>query len=484
MDHSTQAGKNFAWLSVAQLATRLIGAAFYIFLSFKLLASGLGEYSFVSAFVPLWFLFSDFGISSYLYREWSKGRYAQEQANYDYNVLFAFTSALAAVIFGVFFFVNLFINREVLPSLVLFFFSVYLSGYVHTNDLYLQSTNFFRQPAIRQIIEKLTVVIVGGILLLWQANIIWVFVAILMSQFVSYFYYMLGGFAFRIRLVWNKTRIKQLVLLGYPFLFLSLFTSIYGRIDMVMLRYLKGFDAVGLYGAAYKFMDISVIFSSLFLAAVFPVLSRLSKDKNKTTEHSNFFNSSLRIIFSSSILIATFFIFGAPWLFEAFFPESFGAGILATRILVLAQVITFASLLFNNLLIIQNKEKVSLYIILFGACLNILLNFFLIPKFSIYGAAWATVIAEVFNLYLLQHFVQWKADLGVVTKMVVFAAANVGLMVFLKQYELLNVLWLGVAVFVINAVLLYWSGLITWLDIKFFARPFWQKLASFWPAGN
>ena len=124
-----------------------------------------------------------------------------------------------------------------------------------------------------------------------------------------------------------------------------------------------------------------------------------------------------------------------------------------------------------------------MYIILFGACLNILLNFFLIPKFSIYGAAWATVIAEVFNLYLLQHFVQWKADLGVVTKMVVFAAANVGLMVFLKQYELLNVLWLGVAVFVINAVLLYWSGLITWLDIKFLPVLL-AKLASFWPAGN
>jgi O-antigen/teichoic acid export membrane protein len=481
MDYSDQVGKNFAWLSVAQFATRLLGAAFYIFLSFKLLATGLGEYGFVSSFVPLWFLFSDFGISSYLYREWSRGGYTQEQANRDYNIMFAFTSTLVIVMFVVFLGVNFFINHQVLPSLILFFFSVYLSGYAHVNDLYLQSTNYFRQPAIRQVIEKLTVVILGGALLLWRANVTWLFLAVLVSQFVSYFYYIFGGFAFKIRFTWDSVRIKQLVVRGLPFLLLTGFTSIYSRIDMVMLRYLKNFDAVGLYGAAYKFMDVAVLFSSLFLAAVFPILTKLHDDKSKLKEYGDFFDRCLRIIFSSSILVALFFIFAAPLLFKVFFPESFSSGILAMRILIIAQVITFVSLLFNNLIIVQNRERVSLYIVIFGACMNVALNFILIPKFSIYGAAWATVIAEVFNLFLLQHFAQWKVNFGVVIKMVILTLVNSIFLYIFKQNGLLNVIWIGVVFFIANILALLWFDLLRMQDVKIFINPFLGKLSSVWP---
>jgi hypothetical protein len=36
MDYNEQAGKNFAWLSMAQLGIRIFGVAFFVFLSYKL----------------------------------------------------------------------------------------------------------------------------------------------------------------------------------------------------------------------------------------------------------------------------------------------------------------------------------------------------------------------------------------------------------------------------------------------------------------
>jgi len=36
--------------------------------------------------------------------------------------------------------------------------------------------------------------------------------------------------------------------------------------------------------------------------------------------------------------------------------------------------------------------------------LNIILNFFLIPKFGTTGAAWATVIAEIATFFLLAYY--------------------------------------------------------------------------------
>lgn len=484
MDYNEQAGKNFAWLSIAQFASRLMGAAFYFFLSFKLLAAGLGEYSFVSSFVPLWLIFSDLGVSGYLYREWAKGQTDKQKANQDFGVIFAFTTVLTFVIFTVFLAANFYMNREIMASLALFFLAMYLAYFVHVNDLYLQSINVFRQPALRQVVEKLAVVIVGGALLLWQAKVTWVFVAILLSQVISYLYYRLSGFSFKVRFIWNFPRIWQLIKKGLPFMLLGLGASIYGKIDIVMLRYLKNFDAVGLYGAAYKFMDIAVLFAGLFLAAIFPVLSVLYNDKAKKQAFLDFFNSCLRISFSSALLIALFFIFAAPELFKFFFPGSFDPSILALRILIIAQALTFLSMLFNSLIIIQNRERMALYIVMVSAAANIGLNFFLIPKFSFYGAAWATVVAEIVNLYLLQHFSEWQMRAKTAMKMLAFLLCNALLLLLARERGYLNIWWLGAIIFILNAALLFWSDLLRREDVGVFLKPFKSKILSLWPTAD
>jgi O-antigen/teichoic acid export membrane protein len=374
MDEHNQVGKNFAWLSIAQFSVRLIGAAFYFFLSYRLREAGLGEYNFISSFVPLWFLFTDFGASSYLYREWAKQRTSKEEVTRDFNVLFSCCSVITLGVFASFIGVNFFINREVLFPMVIFFIAMYVAGYVHLTDLNLQANNIFKQTSVRQIIEKISVAVLGIILLLWHPQVYLLFVAILISQVLSILYYWYKSILIKFNFIWDWNRVFTLFKKGIPFMLIGLFTTIYAKIDMTMLRYMGGFSAVGLYGSAYKFLDISTLFSSLFAASAFPVLTSLYERYRMSKEFNEFFYRNLRIIFASSVLIAIFFIFTAPILFKIFFPSSFSPGILVLRILIISQVLVFFSLLFNNLLIVQNKEKKMLFIIVSSASLNIILN--------------------------------------------------------------------------------------------------------------
>ena len=129
MNHNEQAGKNFAWLSLSQIAARFLGAAFFIFLSYKLKESGVGEYSFVAAFVPLWFLAVDFGGGNYLFREWTTGQKTASEIKNDFHRLFTLRLILATVVGVPFLLINYYINRSVFGSLLLFYQHVF--GYVY-----------------------------------------------------------------------------------------------------------------------------------------------------------------------------------------------------------------------------------------------------------------------------------------------------------------------------------------------------------------
>ena len=63
---------NFFWLSLGQIASRLLGALFFFYLAAKIGSEGIGIYSFVFSFLGIFFIFNDFGLYQYLVRRWSK----------------------------------------------------------------------------------------------------------------------------------------------------------------------------------------------------------------------------------------------------------------------------------------------------------------------------------------------------------------------------------------------------------------------------
>jgi O-antigen/teichoic acid export membrane protein len=183
-------------------------------------------------------------------------------------------------------------------------------------------------------------------------------------------------------------------------------------------------------------------------------------------------------MFSAGLIVALVLIIFAPLLVRFFYPNSFGPAVLALRILAIAQVLAFISLLFNTLLIIQRKERTGLALVIFGACLNIGLNFLLIPKFSLYGSAWATVIAELFNLFLLQYFTVWGKPKNMLANIVILTAVNTLIFFIFRRYGLTNNLLAGTAVLLTNLLILFTVKLLERQDIELFINPFIAKFKT------
>ncbi len=473
-----QAGKNFAWLTLAQAGVRVLGLAFYLYLASRLSAEGVGQYNFIGSFVPFWFIVIDFGAGDFLFREWTRGKKDKGEVERDFNILFTVRFCITAALFVPFLVINHFINPGIVVPLGLFYVSMFIAMFLHLYDLYLQSDNLFRFTATRQIIEKTVMVFLGGTLLFYRASLTNVFYAILAGQIISALYYYKKITALKVGFVFDFKRSLELFKKGLPFLFIAIFASLYARIDMTMLRYMKDFETVGWYGAAYKFLDISSLFSVLFLSSIFPILSNIYSDPEKRRQFWDFYYQSFRIIFSAGVLIALSLIFLAPFLISWFFAGDFGPSVLALRILMIAQVLMFLSLFFNNLLVIQGKEKKSIWIIAGSATANLVLNFVLIPKFSLYGAAWATVFAEVLNLVVLQYVVEWKKDWTLIGKMVLVFLVNAATLYVFKVLGNLNNLFFGAALLLTNILVLFTLKLLQKRDLELFLSPIYKKAKS------
>ncbi|KKQ40678.1 MAG: Membrane protein involved in the export of O-antigen and teichoic acid [Candidatus Magasanikbacteria bacterium GW2011_GWA2_37_8] len=478
MSHEEQVGKNFAWGAFSQLITRLFGLVFFVFMSHVLLERGMGQYNFISSFVVFWFIISDFGAGSYLYREWSKGDTPIDKIEYDFNLIFSIKFFIAFLVFIPFLIINWFINNDIFFALVLYYIAIFLSLTINQADTYLYSVNNFKLSAIRQMIEKGVIMFVGGILLLFFKKVEMVFLAMILAQIISIFYYFSGRFPFKLHFIINWLRVKELFIKGLPFVLFTLVVSLYSRIDMVMLKFMQGYDMVGWYGTAYKIYDVANIFPViLFIPAMFPVLSRVFN--SESTENLRiFFNKLIRILFSSSLILSLFFIFFAPIIVSRFFPPSFLPSVLAMRILILTLVISSLSILFSNLLIIQNKEKTTLKLVIISCVVNVVLNLILIPKYSLYGAAWATVIAEMFYLFLLQRAAVWEKDFVLIKKIGFLVLFNIIILFLIKYFSLTNNIFVGVSNLFVNITFIWFLGLLNKSDLQMFYLPIKNKFQN------
>ncbi len=478
-DHELRAGKNIIWNAIGQAVLRLLGFVFFVYLSSRLLEAGMGKYGFIGSFVVPWFIFSDFGIGGHLFREWAKKEKPFSEIEDDFYLDFTLRFVMASLVFVPFIIVNYFINNEILVPLILAYISTFLAIFTNLADSFLQSNNAFRNISIRQVLEKLVIVIIGGVLIYIRPSLNLLFIATIIGQLASLAYYYATVLPFKFRFVFDWPKTRRLARIGLPFVFTTLLLTIYARIDIVMLRFMDGFESVGWYNTAYRFIDLgSIFYASLFLPSIFTVLSSLYSQHDKQ-KFNAFFDKAMRILFSSGLAITLGVIFFAQWAVSLFFPASFAPAALALQILILVQLIGSFSYFFNNILLIQHKEKTGLYVILFSACFNILLNLFLIPRYSLYGAAWATVIAEVVNFYLFQRYTNWQKNRALIANMVWVMVFNVVACFVLNSFGLLNNIFMGIAMLLINGVIVWKTKLLKREDISLFLRPVKLKFVTY-----
>ncbi|MEK7202698.1 MAG: flippase [Patescibacteria group bacterium] len=253
---------------------------------------------------------------------------------------------------------------------------------------------------------------------------------------------------------------------SWPLAVTIAFNLIYLRADILILSLLKSQSDVGIYGAAYKAVDILITLPFMFAGIILPILtaSWISKDINcfKNVMQKSF---NVLIIMAIPLLLGTQLV--AKQIMTLVAGEDFVLSGEILKILILATAIIFLSCLFSHGIIAINQQKKMIKAYVFTAITALAGYLIFIPKYSYFGAAWVTVYSELIialaSYYLLTKYCQFKPNLTILLKSIIASVIMIiAISLLLTKINLLLVLSIAI---VIYSIALYLLGGITRRDI-------------------
>lgn len=203
----------------------------------------------------------------------------------------------------------------------------------------------------------------------------------------------------RLSLNWNKSIWQRFLSISWPLALVGLLASIYNQTDSVMLGYFNQITQTGWYNAAYRIIGATFIPVALVSTSIFPVLSKsFNESKEKLQKVWNYYTEII-IFLAIPLIIGGLFL--ASKIIDFIYDSTYTPSVLAFQILIIMAGIIFLYNPFIQVLIVSDQQKKIFWAVLSGAIINVILNLILIPKFSLYGAAIATVITHLLIFFSL-----------------------------------------------------------------------------------
>lgn len=283
----------------------------------------------------------------------------------------------------------------------------------------------------------------------------------------SLFYFLFAGkHIFQNSIIGIKLKmLKEILIYSYPLVFASMSGILLTTIDRYSLNYLATLPDVAIYSLGFKIGGSVKVFivSSVQLALTPMLLKRINDPNNKR-------------LYSK---VLTYFSFGLMWVIVAISIFSHEIIILiakspeyieATLIVPIIAMISFFGMAKDSVIMglqVNKRTKIIGTLIVFAGIANLILNILLIPIWGIYGAAWASLFAQILLFFATYYFAQKSYpinyELGKVALIIIVGASLFGISLLFNNFNL----WLS---------LLLKSLLIISFPIWFFVFPFFEKI--------
>lgn len=212
---------------------------------------------------------------------------------------------------------------------------------------------------------------------------------------------------------------KQMLSFGLPLLPHGLAYATIEMIDRFLLPELLDKDALGVYGANYKFGILLLFLVNAFKTAWQPFFLKIAKQNNAREIYSRVLTyfvigAGLIVLFGSLFLENLLRI---RWFGEFYFLNPpFWGGISIIPIILVSYIFYGIYVILTPGFYITKKSN---YMILFtgsGALVNIVSNLYLLPRMGFEGAAWATLIsylAMALSIYVISNriypiHIEWR----------------------------------------------------------------------------
>jgi len=196
----------------------------------------------------------------------------------------------------------------------------------------------------------------------------------------------------------SSSRAKELMSQGWMVFLGSIFAIIYLKIDQVMLKWLVGSEAVGVYSVAVTLSEAWYFFPVAIVASFFPKLIKLKEHDSGLYQRR--FQQMYDLLFMLALAVAILVILVAEPVIDLMFGGAYQAAAPILIIHVWAALFVFMRALFSKWVLIENLLEFSLITQGLGALSNVVLNYWFIPLYGGVGAAYATLISYAMASYL------------------------------------------------------------------------------------
>lgn len=390
--------KNIFWLSGAEFIVRALKFLLIVLAVRILGAQQYGKFALALSFVSLFAVLSDLGIGGIMVREFSQD-ISKEKEFYS---LFSFKLLLGIVVLlliigSTFFLIPTWDIRKI---------TIILGGTVFFNALI---GSFYGYFVARQKMNYQAIVQILGAILLTAAGVKAVFSRSLEN--LSWSYTVAAGFSFlmawlifslkisSLKLEFNTAIWKKYLTLSWPLALAGILGGLYGNIDSVMMGYLKQITQVGWYSASYKIVGIALLPLALIGQGFFPALS--SAFKKSAEEFQKIFSKFFEATIALGIPIGIGGIILATGIIRTLYGVSYLPSVLSFQVLMIMVSISYFYFPFSQFLIIANRQKQLFWISFLGVVVDVFLNMILIPKYSLNGAAVATLLSTLLTFLVL-----------------------------------------------------------------------------------
>jgi O-antigen/teichoic acid export membrane protein len=382
-----------------QIASRAIGTALGLtavsLIGRSLGTSGFGAYTTITAYLSVFAILADFGVSTTVVAMLSEKDADEESlARNALGLRIALTlggllAAIAIVPFTPY-------STEIKYGIVLMTLSFFGISINQIQTAFFQRHVRMDRPAIAEIIGRILLVLGIWLAIRMQSGLTGILLAVIFSNLLHAGIaacFLKGIAPFRPCAhfaVW-----RSILARSWPVGASIALNLIYLRADTVILSWTHSQTEVGVYGMAYRVIDVLTVLPMLFMGIVLPFLAS-AWSHNDTARFSRTLTQALNaLVLGAAPLTAGALVLG-PDLLAFVAGEPFRASGHVLQLLIFGVAAIFVGAAFTHTIVALQAQRHMLLPLAIDAILSLALYVLLIPRYGMWAAGSVTVFSEIF----------------------------------------------------------------------------------------
>ncbi len=385
--------------TLLQIMSRAIGTALGLvavsLIGRSLGTAGFGAYTSITAYLSVFAILADFGVSTTIVAMLSEKDANEEQlARNALGLRIALTlggllAAIAIVPFTPY-------SLEIKYGIVLMTLSFFGISVNQIQTAFFQRHVRMDRPAIAEISGRVLLVLGIWIAVSLKLALVGILLAVIFSNVLHAIIaaFLLKGIA-PFRPAANFAVWRIILTRAWPVGASIALNLIYLRADTVILSWTHSQTEVGIYGMAYRVIDVLTVLPMLFMGIVLPFLATAWSYNDSERFTRTLTNALNALVLGAAPLAAGALVLG-PDLLALVAGEPFRTSGHVLQLLIFGVAAIFVGAAFTHTIVAVQAQRRMLLPLAIDAILSLALYVLLIPRFGMWAAGSITVFSEIF----------------------------------------------------------------------------------------